>query len=140
MLGGNKGIRYCEEKYKIEVKLVIGGKHLNHLKKIVESLGIKDDVTFVGFIPKEELPLFYSATEAFVFPSFHESFGMPILEAMACGCPVNTSNIFSMHEVAEKASILVDPYNPEKIANVIYKVVSNKKTKKKVRQMENRKN
>ncbi|MBE8540563.1 glycosyltransferase [Geoglobus acetivorans] len=113
-------------------KLIIGGKQPNRLKRLAKDLGIEDDVIFVGFIPEEELPLFYSVAEAFVFPSFHESFGMPILEAMACGCPVITSNVFSMPEVAGKTAILVDPYNPEKIANAIYKVVSDKKLRRKL--------
>jgi len=127
-----KAFAIAKDKYKLKEKLIIGGKQPNSLKRLAKDLGIEDDVIFVGFIPEEELPLFYSAAEVFVFPSFHESFGMPILEAMACDCPVVTSNVFSMPEVAGKTAILVDPYNPEKIANAIYKAVNDKKLRRKL--------
>ncbi|MHA1665057.1 MAG: glycosyltransferase family 4 protein [Candidatus Njordarchaeales archaeon] len=120
----------AKKKYKIKEKLVIGGKQPDHLKRLVKSLGIGDDVVFVGFIPEEELPIFYSTAKAFIFPSLHESFGMPILEAMVCGCPVITSNVFSMPEVAGDTAILVNPYNTEEIAEAIYEIVTNSKLRK----------
>ena len=127
-----KAFVIAKKKYKIKEKLVIGGKQPAHLKRLTEELGIEDDVIFVGFIPEEDLSAFYSMAEAFVFPSLHEGFGMPILEAMACGCPVITSNVFSMPEIAKKAAILVNPHNTEEIAEAIYVIVANKKLKRKL--------
>lgn len=127
-----KAFAIAKKKYKIKEKLVIGGKQPDHLKRLVEDLGIEDDVIFVGFIPEEELPIFYGTAEAFIFPSFHESFGMPVLEAMACGCPVITSNVFSMPEVAGKAAIFVNPYSTEEIAEAIYEIVTNRKLRRKL--------
>lgn len=122
-----------KKKYRITQKLVIGGKQPSHLKRLSKELGIEKDVLFTGFIPQDDLPLFYNAADLFVFPSLYESFGMPILEAMACGCPVVTSNVFSMPEVAGKAAILVDPYNVGKIANAMHEVLTNEELRKHLR-------
>ena len=127
-----KAFAIVRKRYNLKERLVIGGKQPNHLKRLVKDLGIEDGVIFVGYIPKEELSIFYSTVEAFIFPSFHESFGMPILEAMACGCPVITSNAFSMPEVAGKVAIFVDPRNTEEIAETIYEIVTNKKLRRKL--------
>lgn len=127
-----KAFAIAKRKYKIPHKLVIGGKQPKSLKKLSNKLGVGKDVIFVGFIAEDELPLFYSAADAFIFPSLHESFGMPILEAMACGTPVITSNVFSMPEIAGKAAILVNPYNHKEIADAIYKVVGDEKLRRKL--------
>ena len=127
-----KAFAVAKKRYKIKEKLVIGGRQPDHLKELAKRLGIENDIIFVGFIPEQDLHLFYSNAEVFVFPSFHESFGMPVLEAMAYGCPVITSNVFSMPEIAGKAAILVDPHNIEELANAIYKVVSNKALRRKL--------
>lgn len=74
----------------------------------------KKSVTFLGFVPEEDLAGLYSMAEALVYPSFAEGFGFPVLEAMACGCPVVTSNVSSLVEIAGPA-IMVDPYVPEDI-------------------------
>ena len=79
----------AKKRYKVREKLVIGGKRLEHLKELARKLGVENDVVFVGFIPEEDLPLFYGAAKAFMFPSLHESFGTPIIEAMACGLSSN---------------------------------------------------
>jgi glycosyltransferase involved in cell wall biosynthesis len=68
-------------------------------------------VRFLGFVPFETLRCFYESTAAFVFPSRYEGFGLPPLEAMACGAPVVTSNVSSLPEVAGDAAILVNPEN-----------------------------
>ncbi|MBU6998537.1 MAG: glycosyltransferase family 4 protein [Theionarchaea archaeon] len=84
----------------------------------------KDKVIMVGFVDKKDLISLYSGAEAFVFPSLHESFGMPIVEAMACGCPVVTSHEFSMPEVAGDAAVLVNPYSLEDITSGLRKVLT----------------
>lgn len=127
-----KAFAVCKRKYKIKEKLVIGGKHSKSLKILIRNLELENDVILTGYIDEQDLPLFYNAAKAFIFPSLHEGFGMPILEAMACGCPVITSNIYSMPEVAGKAALLVNPYDVEEIAKAICEVVSNKKLQRKL--------
>ena len=74
---------------------------------------------FLGFQPYDTLAAFYRLARAFVFPSLYEGFGLPPLEAMACGTPVVTSNVSSLPEVAGGAALLVDPYDPGSIADGI---------------------
>ena len=79
--------------------------------KLPKKLGIDHGVNFLGHVPDEKLPILYSGALSLVFPSLFEGFGLPIIEAQACGCPVLTSNLSSMPEVAGKGAILVDPYS-----------------------------
>jgi glycosyltransferase involved in cell wall biosynthesis len=72
---------------------------------------------YIGYVPDEDLPVLYAGAAAFAYPSLYEGFGLPILEAMACGCPVVTSNCSSMPEVAGEAAQLVDPFSIESIAH-----------------------
>ena len=93
-------------------KLVIGGAKGWMYEDIfarVEELGLGDEVLFPGYIPLEELPLWYNAAELFVYPSLYEGFGLPVLEAMACGTPVVASRTSSLPEVVGEAGMLVDP-------------------------------
>ena len=85
----------------------------------VRSLGLEDAVRFTGFVDDDDLPAVYSGAALFVFPSLHEGFGLPLLEAMACGVPVVTSNVSSMPEVAGDAATLVDPRDGEGLAAAI---------------------
>ncbi|MDZ4957211.1 glycosyltransferase, partial [Clostridium perfringens] len=81
------------------LKLVITGKKgisYEIYKKRVLDLGILNDVIFTDFIPLENLPIFYNASKLLVYPSFYEGFGLPPLEAMACGTPVIASNVTSL--------------------------------------------
>ena len=82
----------------------------------IEELGLKDKVRLLGYVADEDLPPLYSAARAVVFPSLYEGFGIPLVEAMACGTPVVTSNCSSLPEVAGDAALLVDPYDTEAIA------------------------
>ncbi len=75
----------------------------------VERYNLSDDVTFPGFIPVEDLPLWYNSAEVFVYPSVFEGFGLPVLEAMACGTPVIVSDVSSLPEVAGSAGLRLPP-------------------------------
>lgn len=99
--------------------LVIAGRHWD---KIPTGEGIK----FLGHVTRSDLATLYSGALALVYTSLYEGFGLPILEAMKLGCPVVTSNISSMPEVAGDAAVLVDPANPDEIAEGIEKVLSNR--------------
>ena len=77
---------------------------------------------YPGYIPNKALPALYSGATAFIYTSLRESFGIPILEAMACGTPVITSQTSAMPEIAGKDAILVNPYNPEEIAQAMVRL------------------
>ncbi len=85
------------------------------LRRQVRKLAAKDHVLEIGYVPYADLPGLYSLAEAFVFPSLHEGFGLPILEAMSCGTPVVASNVSSMEEIAGGAVESVDPLDPDSI-------------------------
>jgi glycosyltransferase involved in cell wall biosynthesis len=89
------------------------------LRSLAAELGIMEEVVFVGGVPLEETVDFYRAADSFVYPSLNETFGLPILEAMACGCPVVTSDVSAMPETAGGAAILADPTDPASIARAI---------------------
>ncbi len=93
--------------------MVGGGKGWDYepIFAAVERLGLGDLVHFIGFIPSEELPLWYNSAEAFVFPSVYEGFGLPVLEAMACGTPVVVSDASSLPEVVGEAGMCIPPHD-----------------------------
>jgi glycosyltransferase involved in cell wall biosynthesis len=104
----------------LDRKLLIGGARgwrLSNLAALVEKYALDEDVLFLGFVEDEDLPLLYGRADYFVYPSLYEGFGMPILEAMACGTPVITSNCSSMPEVAGDAALLVDPQDVHALAS-----------------------
>ncbi len=108
-------------------KLVVAGMKgwlSDDLSALIEELGLAQDIIFLGYISDEELRYFYNKAEAFVFPSFYEGFGFPILEAFACGAPVVTSNVSSCPEIAGNAALTVDPKSPEEIAEAISRIVN----------------
>jgi len=83
--------------------------------KLPKKLGIKERVRFLDYVPDEKLPALYSNAKALVFPSLFEGFGLPILEAQACGCPVITSNLSSMPEIGGGGAVYVNPTSLEDI-------------------------
>lgn len=93
--------------------------YVARLHSLADELGITGDLVFIGGVPLEETVHFYRAADVFVYPSFNESFGLPILEAMACGCPVVTSDVTSMPEIAGGAAVLSNPNDPASIARGI---------------------
>jgi glycosyltransferase involved in cell wall biosynthesis len=98
-------------------------KYLAGLHSLAAELGISGDVVFVGGVPLEETVSFYQAADVFVYPSLNETFGLPILEAMACGCPVVTSDTSAMPETAGGAAVLSNPKDPASIARAIVDAV-----------------
>ncbi|MDB5080786.1 MAG: glycosyl transferase group 1 [Chloroflexi bacterium] len=94
------------------VRLVLGGAKgwfYEEIFRLVEELGLRNWTDFPGYLREEELPLWYNSARCFVYPSIYEGFGLPPLEAMACGCPVITSNTSSLPEVVGEAGWLVSP-------------------------------
>jgi glycosyltransferase involved in cell wall biosynthesis len=124
-----------------DIKLVMIDYQQDELRKLAEEIGnpgIIDSIHLTGYIVNSELPAIYRGSSIFLYPSLRESFGIPILEAMACGVPVITSNTSSMPEIAGDAAVLVDPYNPAEITNAMISIISDpaKKNELKIRGME----
>jgi glycosyltransferase involved in cell wall biosynthesis len=110
-----------------DLRLVIIGDEISkypRLRQAVHRHRLDKYVRFLGFQPYDTLAAFYRLARAFVFPSLYEGFGLPPLEAMACGTPVVTSNVSSLPEIAGGAAILVDPYDAASIADGITRAVS----------------
>lgn len=124
---------FAEISENIKNKLVIAGRKGWMYRDIFETtkrLGLTKKVVFKGYVPYKYLPDLYYNASVFVFPSLHEGFGLPVLEAMACGTPVITSNTSSLPEVAGEAAILVNPHNTKEIADAIENLLSNEKLRK----------
>lgn len=112
-------------KFDSDEKLVIVGQKgwmSEEIYKLPEKLRIESRIKFLGYVPEKDLPALYSGAIALVFPSLFEGFGLPILEAQACGCPVITSNLSSMPEVGGKGAIYVNPYSVEGIIRGIREI------------------
>ncbi len=100
------------------------------LREFTQTCGIEDRVIFTGFVPEEDLIGLYNAAEVFVYPSLYEGFGLPPLEAMACGTPVISSNAASLPEVVGDAAIQIDPYSDEELCHAIIEVLTNHRLRK----------
>ncbi len=103
------------------------------LQRLAGELGISDCIRYLGYVPSEELPLLMNSATIFVYLSQYEGFGLPPLEAMACGLPVVASNMSSLPEVVGEAGILVDPSNVEETAWAIRRLVSSPEERERLR-------
>ncbi|MGL4453937.1 MAG: glycosyltransferase family 4 protein [Sarcina sp.] len=109
-------------------KLVIIGKkglsYETYINKTI-SLGLENKVIFTGFIPTNHMPIFYNCASLLVYPSFYEGFGLPPIEAMACGTPVISSSLTSIPEVVENSAILINPSDVFEISKSIVEILNN---------------
>ena len=101
----------------------LGWKYGAMLRQI-EALGLTDSVRLLGYVPDADLPALYNMARVFIFPSLYEGFGLPVVESMACGTPVITSNRSSLAEVGGNASLLVDPTRPEDMTDGLLRVLT----------------
>jgi glycosyltransferase involved in cell wall biosynthesis len=104
----------------------------NELEKLLEDIGdesLINRIILTGYVINTDLPSIYCQSEVFLYPSLRESFGIPMLEAMACGVPVITSNTSSMPEVAGTAAYIIDPFKPEEITAALIKILNDKNLK-----------
>jgi glycosyltransferase involved in cell wall biosynthesis len=114
------------ERCKMDIPLVLAGWEGWGDKTWMETIrgaGLEERIFVTGYVDDETLTCLYSGATALVYPSLYEGFGLPILEAMACGCPVICSNVASMPEVAGDAAFLVDPFDAEDLAAAVDKIV-----------------
>lgn len=112
----------------IGVQLVLAGKaqwRESELFGVVARNGLIEDVLFPGYIDDADLPALYSGAEAFVYPSIYEGFGLPPLEAMACGTPVVCSNAASLPEVVGDAALMIEPHSTVALAEALLQVTEN---------------
>lgn len=108
-------------------QLVVVGKRDWEFERIIAEVAAQDvrsSVVFTDYVPGADLPVFYNAADVFVYPSIFEGFGLPVMEAMACGTPVITSLGSSLEEIAGGAAVLIDPYSEASIHDAIGRVVS----------------
>jgi glycosyltransferase involved in cell wall biosynthesis len=118
-------------------QLVIVGRKLWLASEIFDEVKRQrwaDDVILTGYVADEDLPALYRAARAFVYPSLFEGFGLPPLEAMACGTPVVTSDVSSLPEVAGDAALLIDPNDELALANALIEIVNNEGLRAKLRE------
>jgi len=119
--------RIFKSKSDLDHNLVIGSgdkRNLDFLNKLVYDLGMSDDVIFTGVLTDDEVVGLMKAADIFVFPSLYEGFGLPPLEAMACGTPVITSNRTSLPEVVGDAALLVNPESEQEIASAMQRLLT----------------
>lgn len=100
-----------------------GGGSYEELRLLVERLGLEGRVSFPGFVPIESMPYLYSGAEVFVYPSLYEGFGLPPLEAMACGVPVVAARSSSIPEVVGDGGLLYDPYDEEELSEALLRIM-----------------
>jgi len=113
----------------IHEKLVIAGKKgwaFHDIFELVKKLDLEKNVVFTGYVDDEDLPALFNCASIFVYPSLYEGFGLPCLEAMACGIPVIASEVTSLPEVVGDAAVLVNPKNDGAIALAMKELVDNK--------------
>jgi glycosyltransferase involved in cell wall biosynthesis len=120
----------------LEQGLVIAGQKgwmYEKLFRLVDGLGLREDVRFVGYLPDDDLAAVYNMADLFVFPSLYEGFGLPPLEAMACGLPVVASSAPALAEVLDGAALLVDAYDASAVAEATAKALRDKRLRSRLR-------
>ncbi len=122
-----RAYRQLLDDYRVEANLVVAGRRgwlFEEVFELTDELRLTERVHFLGRVPVGDLPYLYNAAQLLVLPSFYEGFGLPPLEAMACGTPVVVSNVSSLPEVVGDAGLLVDPEDAPGLAVAIWRVLT----------------
>jgi glycosyltransferase involved in cell wall biosynthesis len=131
-----KAFLLLKQTKKIPHQLVIVGQKdflPKHIREDIELSKYRKDIIFTGYVPENYLLVFYNLADVFVYPSLFEGFGLPCLEAMACGCPVVTSNVSSLPEVVGEAGLCVNTSNIKELSEAIFNLISNPKLREELR-------
>jgi glycosyltransferase involved in cell wall biosynthesis len=118
--------------------LLLAGKETwfaNRVHDAAKRSGVADRIRFLGFVSDDDLLQLYNACDLFCFPSFYEGFGLPVLEAMACGAPVACSNTSAIPEVADGASLFFDPHNHDEIARAMLDLIVHRELQARTRRL-----
>jgi glycosyltransferase involved in cell wall biosynthesis len=121
----------------LEHMLVVAGQRAWRYEgegPLAQRLGLAESVRFLGHVPQADLPALYSAAEIFAFPSLYEGFGLPTLEAMACGTPVVASNVSAVPEVVGDAAIQVSPLDVEALADAMERLLRDERLRDELRE------
>ncbi|MGB5773034.1 MAG: glycosyltransferase family 1 protein [Crocosphaera sp.] len=128
-----EAFEYLKHNYKIPHQLILIGKKGWNYQDIFDKINIsnfKEDIQHLDYVSDELVAIFYSQAEAFIYPSFYEGFGLPVLEAMTLGAPVIVSNTSSLPEVAGDAALYINPNDYHELAQIMLKVVDNSTLRK----------
>ena len=131
-----RALKLLRQNYKTDTVLAVAGNRgwlFEQVDEVVAELNLGDAVRFLGGVPNEELVYLYNAAKLFVFPSFYEGFGLPPLEAMACGTPVIVSKVASLPEVVGDAGTLVEPEDVEGLAVAMWRILSDENLRREMR-------
>ena len=130
-------LRILKDSYGFDGELLLSGiamqSHGGIMAEVVR-LGLSGNVRLLGYLPASDLPYLYNCARMMVFPSLFEGFGIPLVEAMACGCPVACSDSTSLPEVAGDAGALFDPRKPDQIAETVWSVWDNEARRREMRE------
>lgn len=133
-----RAFKILKEKYLIEEKLLLVGPKRWNWQEVMATyncLNLKDSVKFMEYLPRSEMPVLLSFAKCLVMPSFYEGFGLPVLEAMACGTAVACSQAGSLPEVAGEAAVYFDPHQTESISQAILALLEDEKLRQNYRQL-----
>jgi glycosyltransferase involved in cell wall biosynthesis len=121
-------LKLLKDSYRFDGQLVLSGIAMqanNEVLQEIRRLGLQDDIIVLGYLPRVDLPSLYNLARFMVFPSLYEGFGIPLVEAMACGCPIACSNVASIPEVVGDCALTFDPESVEDMAQRIWSLWSN---------------
>ena len=120
-------LRVFRHRYGAPPKLVLSGRlndEVRDARQLAVAAGVEHDVLDLGFVPLEDLPALYTGARLLVFPSLFEGFGIPLLEAMACECPIAAARATTIPEVVREAAVFFDPFDPADIAEALQRLLS----------------
>lgn len=127
LIAAYAGLRRLRPQAKLPQLVLVGKKAwlYHETLRAAEEHGLTDGTIFTGYVPEADLPALYSGARCFIYPSYFEGFGLPVLEAMQCGTPVIAGNRTSLPEVVGDAGLLVDPFDEKALASAIARVIEN---------------